>query len=164
MPWWAKWPSSRSLSKHVRDPARAQDLARGQQAPVRLGAELVVELEQLDPVYPQPCEARLQGAPDVPFQIVKAGGIDADLGGDAGPRRDLRQEQAERALALALAVVGGGVDPVAAGPDGALEGGEAGLLGRVDQDAADDAAAQGEFRDLEAGPAEAAVAHGDGSS
>src|SRR5262245_63721170 len=74
-------------------------------------------------------------------------------------RRQRNQVAADRLLRRAVAVDRCGVDPVDAGRDCAGERGMPGRLIRVDQNAAGDATAERELRDLQPGASEQIFAH-----
>ena len=124
------------------------------------GADDVVQDDDLDAVAPEPAEAGLDTAAHLTGQIA-GGGIDAELGRE--PRavvgRPPGQPATDHRLRDTVAVHRRGVDPVDTGLPGPIEGGVGGLLGAMDQDTADPAAAEGDGGDLKPGASEAVVFH-----
>ena len=140
------------------DAVRAQHLPHADGALGGLGPDRVVQLEQIDRVALQALQALLQARLDLAGEIGAAE-IEPDLGREIRLGVDLLQQPAERLLRLAVAVGGCGVDPVHAAIEPAPQRRELGVVVGMDQDAADEAAAEHQLGDLKAGTAERSIAH-----
>ena len=148
------------VAGHADEPGRllAPQLVEGLQDAVgRLDLRQVglvaeaVDVEQVHVVGLQPLQARL----DLLERRVSRAGATRDLRGEEDLLPTRLHDHADPRLALAVAVVDGGVEVGDAHVDRAVERGEAGLLGLVHQEAA--AAAEGEDRHRDARATQHAV-------
>jgi hypothetical protein len=122
-------------------------------------AEMIVQLEQRERIRLQAPQTLLQAALDRAGHVVHFVRFQPDLAGDMGLRRQRTQMPADRFLRRAVAVNGGGVDPVDAGRDRALQRVVPDRLGCIDQDATGHAAAEGKLGYREPGAAEKSLPH-----
>ena len=116
--------------------------------------------EQLHPVQAEPLQAGGNGAFDLPGEIPSRG-VDVELGGDARAlsRRLLGEPLPDRGLRRAVAVECGGVDPIDARCERAVEHTLALLLRAPDEEPADPSTAEGQGGNLEPGASEASPLH-----
>ena len=144
----------------VGDAIRPEHLLRRQHRPVAdRFAELIVQLEQRDAFEVEALEARHQAALDRARDVVHLVALDPHLGGDVGLRLERVDVAADRGLGLAVAVERGGVDPVDADGERAVERAHRAGLFALDQDTAGDPGAERDLGDQKSGTAEQIFPH-----
>ena len=153
-PAWIK-PSRFEAVECVGDAVPVQNLFRAQGLPAAdPRSDVIVQLQQLDLLQPQPLEARFQAALDPARNIVHVLGFEPDLGGHLGTRHQRLQMAADGFLRRAMAVDRRGVDPIDAAGDRAPQRVVARRLVGFDQDPAGNAAAERELGYFKPGPPE----------
>jgi len=143
------------LAQHVLDADRAEHAA------ALARADLVVQLEEVDRIAPQPAQTFVHAALDRARNVGELVEVETHLGRQIGRLRDLREQRADRLFRASLTVERRSVDPVDAGIERAAQHPTARVGVGQNHEPADVATAEHHFRDPQPRTAKPPVFHKD---